>query len=87
MFTCALKACLLPEVCRDQENGTVWGQGRYKAHGVTLRKAERVKCSSVVLPKFFSGISGDPRVSDLTTPPETPSATAVFQLEGPATER
>lgn len=63
----------------------MWGQGRYKAHGATLRKAERVKHSSVVLPEFFSGILGDPRVSDLTPP--DPSATAVFQLEGPATER
>lgn len=45
---------------------------------------EHVKHISLILPRLFSGISGDPRVSVLIIQ-RAPPPTAAFQLEGPAT--
>lgn len=62
MFTARLK----PAACTDRKKqncvrtGQITGSWRN-----SLCKAEHVKCIRVILPKLSSGISGDPRVSDL----------------------
>lgn len=80
-------SCLEPEARTHQEKQSCVGMGQI--HGSwcnSLCKAERVKGICVILPKFLSGISGGPRVSDLITP-RPPSTSEVFQLEGPAMGR